>query len=319
MAREIDRKLRLTAALLGAVTRKDLAAAFRRVNPATTFDVERANKWLQGRARPRERQVYEDWAKLVDLGRDGAWIAECDSEAFLEAICARHQRDPGPLRRQADGAEGPSNLHHEQDLSLAGSYACYSHAWSPYFRGQLIRGSLAIAPAQRLSASYTETLPTGRLQVDGPITLSKRAMLMDLREPGGTQFLFCLFPPTPPASVLAGFMCGATVIGPHSQPSVTRIAMVRLPAASARLRNSDAYLPLEGSVASDLAAQAVPVADPELVDRQMQAFLVGGQGGGLDQIGADAYAALQEVFDRTWLAAAASPFPASGERKGPMP
>lgn len=306
MAREIDRKLRLTAALLGAVTRKDLAAAFRRVNPATTFDVERANKWLQGRARPREQQVYEDWAKLIDLGRDGAWIAECDSEAFLDAVCARHQRDRDTLRRQADGAEGHAGAHHDHDVSLAGTYACYSHAWSPYFRGQLIRGSLAIAAAaQRLSASYTESLPTGRLQVDGPVTISKRAMLMDLREPGGTQFLFCLFPPTPPVSVLAGFMCGATVIGPHSQPSVTRIAMVRLPSASPRLRNTDAYLPLQGSVAGDLAVMAVPVVDPDLVDRLMHAFLVGGQGGGLDQIGADAYTALLEVFDRTWLAPAA--------------
>src|SRR5262245_48901037 len=100
VARDIDRKLRLTAALLGAVTRKDLAAAFRRVNPATPFDIDRANKWLQGRARPREPQVYEDWAKLLDLGHPGAWIADCDSEAFLDAICARHRRDRDALLRQ---------------------------------------------------------------------------------------------------------------------------------------------------------------------------------------------------------------------------
>src|SRR4030095_10089810 len=62
LAREIDRKLRLTAAFLGAATRKDLARAFHRVNAATPFDVERAHKWLQGRATPREPQVYEDWA-----------------------------------------------------------------------------------------------------------------------------------------------------------------------------------------------------------------------------------------------------------------
>ena len=33
MGVEIDRKLCLTAALVGAASRKDLAAAFRRVNP----------------------------------------------------------------------------------------------------------------------------------------------------------------------------------------------------------------------------------------------------------------------------------------------
>ena len=68
MATDIGRKLCLTAALVGAVTRKDLAAAFRRVDPATPFDLGRAHKWLQGRSRPRERRVYEDWARLVDLG-----------------------------------------------------------------------------------------------------------------------------------------------------------------------------------------------------------------------------------------------------------
>ena len=67
MARDIDRKLRLTAAVLGTITRKDLAAQFRLINPATTFDVERAQKWLQGRARPRERQVYEDWASALPM------------------------------------------------------------------------------------------------------------------------------------------------------------------------------------------------------------------------------------------------------------
>jgi hypothetical protein len=79
VAQDIDRKLRVTAAFLGAVTAKDLAAAFRRANPVTSFDVERAHKWIQGRARPRESRLYEDWAKVVDLDRPGAWIADCIS------------------------------------------------------------------------------------------------------------------------------------------------------------------------------------------------------------------------------------------------
>ena len=61
MARDIARKLRLTAAVLGTIARKDLAAAFRRVNASTSFDTGRADKWLQGRAQPRELQVYEQY------------------------------------------------------------------------------------------------------------------------------------------------------------------------------------------------------------------------------------------------------------------
>ena len=48
MAQHIAQKLRLTSALLGTVSRKDLAAAFRRVNPKTAFGLGRADKWLQG-------------------------------------------------------------------------------------------------------------------------------------------------------------------------------------------------------------------------------------------------------------------------------
>jgi hypothetical protein len=105
---DIDRKLSLTAALLGAHTRKELAAAFRKVNPRTSFDVERANKWLQGRARPRERQIYEDWARVLDVGRSGAWIADCDLDSFLAVLCDAHAEDREVLvrRARAFGPEG---------------------------------------------------------------------------------------------------------------------------------------------------------------------------------------------------------------------
>ena len=305
MACDIDRKLRLTAALLGAVTHKDLAAAFRRVNPATPFEVERAHKWLQGRASPRQLQVYEDWVRLLDLGCSGAWIANCDAEAFLDAICARHGADREDLLRRA-GSPSRSTGRQETGVLLVGSYVCYSHAWSPYFCGRLIRGELSImaAPApHRLSATYVETLPTGRLELEGPITVNTRMMHIDARQrDGAAQLVFCLFPPSPPASILAGFMCGATVIGPESQPSATRIIIVRLPGPSARLRTAAAYLPQRGSVAKDLAALGLRIEDPDAVDRQVTGFLSYHGGNGLDQISAAAYWALKALFDRTWLA-----------------
>ena len=302
MAKDIDRKLRVTAALLGTVTIKDLGAAFRRINPATPFDVERAHKWMQGRARPRELQVYEDWAKLLDLGQSGAWIAECDAETFLDVVCARHDYDREALKRSI---EPPGNVAVQKDghLALAGTYACYSHAWSPYYRGQLIRGELSIATAShpsRLLATYAEILPTGRLALEGPVTAGKRHIHLDLREPrGDAHFAYFLFPSTSPVSVLGGFMCGTTIIGPETQPSVTRIAMVRLPSMSSRLRTAGAYLPTQGSVAEDLTALGLRIADPATVDRRLGEFLAGS--GGLDQIPASAYQALVVSLDREWL------------------
>ena len=75
MARDIDRKLRVTAAVLGLITRKDLAAAFRRVNAATTFDIERAHKWLQGRSSPRDARLYQDWVLVLGIDQSAEWIA----------------------------------------------------------------------------------------------------------------------------------------------------------------------------------------------------------------------------------------------------
>jgi hypothetical protein len=114
-----------------------------------------------------------------------------------------------------------------------------------------------------------------------------------------------LFPPTPLVSVLGGLMCGATVLSPDNRLSVSRIVIVRLPAASARLRTADAYLPPEASMADDLATLGLPLADPDAVDQQLSTFLAGG-GGGIDQISRADYQTLVEVFDRTWLARAAS-------------
>jgi class 3 adenylate cyclase len=212
--------------------------------------------------------------------------------------------DAGAIGRRAVGQR-------KSTLELVGTYACYSHAWSPYFRGRLIRGILSIAAApgpQRLLGTYTEALPTGRMRVEGTVTMAERALYLDLCEPqGGARFLFCLSPPTAPASVLGGFMSGAAVIGPESQPSVTRIVMVRLPTASPPLDPPDAYLPPDASLAGDIVALGLAVADPDLVDRALAAFLSGGGGGGLDQIPWAAWRAVVEVFDRQWLGRAPPP------------
>jgi hypothetical protein len=308
VARDIDRKLRVTAALLGAVTAKDLAAAFRRANPATSFDVERAHKWIQGRARPREARLYEDWAKVVDLDRPGAWIADCELDDFIEVICARHSCDRDMLERRLESSQrSAAGQRQERNQSLTGTYACYSHAWSPYFRGQLIRGEFSIAQQQgsRLVARYSERLPTSRLHLEGPLEVTGRAMHLDLRETdSNAHMLFCLFSPTPPASVLAGFMCGATIIDPDAQPSVTRMVMVRLPAPSMRLRSADAYLPPQASVAGDLASMGLRIPDAAAVDHGVGRFLAGNPGGGLDQVDSPSYRALVDLFNPIWLAGA---------------
>ncbi|TIO10672.1 hypothetical protein [Mesorhizobium sp.] len=306
MAQHIAQKLRLTAALLGTVSRKDLAASFRSVNPKTAFDLGRADKWLQGRAQPREFSVYDDWSKLLKLEQPGAWIAESDLPSFTAAICARHGIDRTELERRA-GAH-PETTSGREDrslgLALAGTYACYSRALSPYYRGQLIRGSLSIEAgpgAHGLTAAYREVLPTGQLLVGGPVTPAKRGLYALLKETGGdAHFFLCLFPHSRPGSVLGGYMCGGAIIGPEPQPSLTRILIIRLrdPAPQAW----GGYLPPDGSIAKDLASIGLTLEQPEAVDRQLAQFLAGdSKDGGASQIPPAEFRAILDVFDRHWL------------------
>jgi hypothetical protein len=305
MARDIGRKLRATAAVLGLVTHKDLAAAFRRVNAATAFDLGRAEKWLQDRAAPRDARVYQDWALVLDVEKSAEWIAHCDLDAFLDAIATRYQFDrnalvqllAAPQKRQGNAADLYSGL--------AGSWVCYSNAWSPYFRGQIIRGTLSVGRAGAASThqvSYSEALPMGEFRLDGKLSMGRRALHMSLQEPSGdTQFMFCLFPPNLPAKVLGGLMCGATVLGPEPAPSVSRVVMIRLPGSSAHSSSAMAYLAKGESLADDLASLGLPVSKPQAVDEEIFRFLGAGEGGGIDQPGAAAFRTIVELFDREWL------------------
>jgi hypothetical protein len=306
MARDIDRKLRATAAVLGLITRKDLAAAFRRVNAATSFDIERAHKWLQGRSSPRDARLYQDWTRVLDIDQSAEWIANCEFEAFLEVVAKRYNVDREALSRQGAPAHSVrSGGANDAYPNLAGAYVCYSNAWSPYFRGHMIRGRLVITnavSAETPQVAYTEVLPTGQLQVSGTLSLSNRAMHMSLKEhTGDAQFLFCLFPPTAPVRVLGGLMCGATLIGPDSSPSVTRIIMIRLPENSEHLQSANAYLAKANSFAQDLVSLGLPVSSPQLVDERLSEFLCSGDGKGLDQPSTAIYRAIVELFDREWL------------------
>ncbi|HMG50862.1 MAG TPA: hypothetical protein VK597_09685, partial [Inquilinus sp.] len=200
-------------------------------------------------------------------------------------------------------------------VELAGTFVCYSHAWSPYFHGRLVRGELTVgveSSPNRLPVSYTEVLPTGALALKGAMFLSKRGLHIQVGDVAGdTQVItFCLFPATPPASVLGGLMVGTTLISPDAQPSVTRVVLVRLPAASTQLHSVDAYLPRQGSVAEDLAQFGLHVGDATAVDLRLAEFL-NGSSDGFDQIPVSAYRALADLFDRDWLVGAA-------RRPGPL-
>jgi hypothetical protein len=305
---ELSLKLRLTAAALGCGGMKDLGARFRAVNPATHFDVERAQKWVQGRAHPRFAQIYEDWARVIGTSRSGGWIAACGVDAFLQELGAVLDADPEALRRRVEGAPaaavpraGP--VGHP----LVGDFACYSPAWSPYQRGRIIRGALRLdPPAARggaMTAAYTEALLNRPVAFRGTAWLAARTLHMDLREAdSGAPLLFSLFAPGPPASALCGVMSGSVIVGPDQQPCASAFVAVRVPADPvASNRYVDAT---PGAIARDLAALGLPLSDPAEVDALLRDTLLPGRDGApFLQISAERQARVVALLDHSYVAA----------------
>jgi len=314
--RDFAEKLKLTAALLGCATQKDLCLLFRKVNPETEFDLERSYNWVQGRSRPRSAKVYEDWAALLGTNRPTGFLTSCSMDAFLDVIAQRFDLGRSELARMAGhpAAEAePVGTTNRPPAYLAGTYACYSHAWSPHFRGMIVRGSLAIdslaaqgAPPS-LTAAYSESVAVGQLQVRGPVELTGRSISVDLSEADQQLRLhMTLFPPSPPASVLGGVMSGAAFVDYLAQPAATRIVMVRIPEAkAAAIESSDRYLdvavePLSGDLSTlGILAGAVEAAE---LDRLLHAFLwAAGESGSHIEAPAAAYAELAAAVDRLVL------------------
>ena len=97
MAVAFAAKLRLAAATLGCSSRKEFCARFRRVNPATQCDIDRLNKWVQGRSLPRASSVYADFAGVIGSPQSGRWVADCSLEEFAAELTARTGVDAATL------------------------------------------------------------------------------------------------------------------------------------------------------------------------------------------------------------------------------
>ncbi|MFL5337403.1 MAG: hypothetical protein ACJ8H8_30570 [Geminicoccaceae bacterium] len=308
-------KLRLAAVVLGCTTRKELAAAFRGVNPETTFDVERADKWLSGKALPRAADVYRDLNRLLALDRPLEWLSSCSADELFAVLA---KRDGVALDRLVERARDFPNGARRQPAPRAmdagvgfveGAYACYSYSFSPYFPGWLIRSSMIIGPGHGVgSVAYSHNMPPLPTRFTGTITFNGRGMQIGLHQTvaGDMRIHMALFGPAPPATVLAGMLCGAAVVTPEPEPSAARIILIRLPAPSPAFDALYTAFQPEESIADDLALAGLHFSHRDEVDRRIKDYLPARPRNGIEQIATTEYRELVEYFNREHYARVAA-------------
>ncbi|MGH7101733.1 MAG: hypothetical protein ACREFJ_05000 [Acetobacteraceae bacterium] len=297
-------RLRITASALGCTSRKDLCARFHTANPRTQCDLDRLNKWTQGRALPRSAEVYEDWAKVLGTKRSGAWLASCGIDSFRAEVAAvagitiadLYAREALHARQVAAPAR-PGIVG--GNASLIGAFACYSLAWSPHYHGKLIRGSLSLAPGTGgvLQATYSESLMGRLVTMPGEVAIVRRTMHLAVRDPESElPIFFSLILPGAPISVLCGVMSGTALLAPDSLPSAGRVVMIRLPGQVAN-EAANGYLEADPVIlAADLETLGISHLGPRLAARIIE-FL----GRRLEQVTSADRARIAELLDPGYL------------------
>ena len=251
---------------------------FRSVNPATQCDIDRLNKWVQGRSLPRASSVYADFAGVIGSSQSGRWVADCSLEEFAAELAARTGVDAATLATP-DSLSPRGNLRATGLFGgmamLTGTFAAYSPAWSPHFRGRLLRGALRLSAGRSgsLIATYTESLIGRDVRLTAEAMIRGRSMHFALREPDGDLPLFIsLTVPGPPASVLCGVMSGSAFVAHDSLPSACRIILSGT--GTPRLASTNRYFePVPGAIAADLADLGANITEAGRFDTFTRGFL----------------------------------------------
>lgn len=290
MVRDLGLKLRLTHLVTGCITQKALHARFRQVNPETGYDPERAYKWVQDRAAPRDRSVYDDLARVLDLPVGGEVVRTCSFDEFRRLVEARH----GPVPAVIPGTsahrpppEAPAAAPAPDPLAgppppayLVGRYLTFTLPWSAARAGQVAVGGLSVTQgvAQDLVAIYEERLPGAERVLSGPLQRMGRSLTATVRNPVEETFLFmCFRLPPPPAAALAGMLTGAAYYDAECGPATSRTLCLRT-----ALDTRDALLDLTGhrearadTVAAALTGAGIPAAHTQALAARILAFLAG--------------------------------------------
>jgi hypothetical protein len=272
-------KLQMAAAALRCNSRKDFCARFRSANQATQCDLDRLNKWMQGRSLPRAASVYADFATVIGTPKPGRWINDCSLDEFALELAHCTGADIATLAiPDSIASRGSPRITglFGGATTLSGAFAAYSPAWSPHFHGRLLRGALRLSPGRRgaLIATYTESLFGRDVRLTAEAWIRGRAMHFVVREPDGDLPVFIsLQIPGPPASVLCGVMSGVAFVPHEPLPSACRIVFIRVP-DTPRLDSTNRYFdPVPGVIGTDLMGLGLAVSEVNRLDAFTRQFL----------------------------------------------
>ncbi len=210
-------------------------------------------------------------------------------EGYIRTVFRRGFRFVGPVEeREALPAAAEPASH----STLRGSFACYSHAWSPAFEGRIIRGSLVIdsppGSPSAMTAVYMESLPHRAvpLRHRGDVAFSDRIMYLDLVDAAAdSRALLAFLCPNAPASALLGVMCGRVFHHPNAELAVARILAVRVPSGNPDvLATSNRYLDSADSLSRDLRDLGLELSPSATLDSLFRDFLRGASPAGLFRV-----------------------------------
>ena len=326
MVRDFDLKLKVTILALGFTTQKELHRHFLEIAPGLGLEQDNLYKWIQGRSMPRSSKVYEHWAAMIRLDRPLARLKSCSIDEFVDDMAEPYGLDRAVVasvlgRRPTQSVAGPASPDAPAEArrnQLCGTFGLYSRAFSPIFRGKIMRGALIISatdPLAPLDVSYVETTPFTVLTHHGRLAWNHRLIALDLHDEQNDSHLhLTLHGPGNPASVLAGLMIGPSFHDATPQPTGTRALAIRVPTLDLEaLGGRDCVFDLaEHSISEELAHTGLTIGASAELDRLIAAFFDGGGRGGFDQISVDESARLNFALDRQLARAAARPERAGG-------
>lgn len=234
---DVAKKLELTSIALGCLTRKEICAAFARVNPNTVMTLPNSYNWQSGRSIPRNFGVFEDWATVCGIDEGPHFVMSSSLSEFVRVLGDRFglpdellaSFGPPPEPEPSAPFDAAGDTTWSAGALLRGSFLAVSPSWSPVQRGRLLAGAMTFEPAAgNVVARYQENILgrtitfSGTGRTDGQIC----QLMLECEANRGIYLMAFHLPPLP-GNFAGGVFAGSALYDPNSEPMSSAIVLLR--------------------------------------------------------------------------------------------